>query len=93
MRPIGKYLVIRKIEKEARTQAGLLLSADDKNKMRYGIAKIVKVGEDVLSVKDEEFIYYDKFASHEMIISGEVLTIILERDVVVVLESPDDFGV
>lgn len=93
MRPIGKYLVIRKIEKEARTQAGLLLSADDKNKMRYGIGEIVKVGGDVISVKDGEFIYYDKFASHEMIISGEVLTIILERDVVVVLESPDDFGV
>lgn len=93
MRPIGKYLVIRKIEKEARTQAGLLLSADDKNKMRYGIGQIVKVGGDVISVKDDEFIYYDKFASHEMIISGEVLTVILERDVVVVLESPDDFGV
>lgn len=92
MRPIGKYLVIRKIEKEARTQVGLLLSADDKNKMRYGIGQIVKVGDDVKSVKDGEFIYYDKFASHEMIISGEILTVILERDVVVVLQSPDDFS-
>lgn len=93
MRPIGKYLVIRKIEKEARTQVGLLLSADDKNKMRYGIGQIVKVGSDVNSVKDDEFIYYDKFASHEMIISGEILSVILERDVVVVLQSPDDFSV
>jgi co-chaperonin GroES (HSP10) len=93
MRPIGKYLVIRKIEKEARTQVGLLLSADDKNKMRYGVGEIVKVGDDVKSVNDGEFIYYDKFASHEMIIAGEVLTVILERDVVVVLESPDVFGV
>lgn len=92
MRPIGKYLVIRKIEKEARTQVGLLLSADDKNKMRYGIGEIVKVGGDVTSVKDGEFIYYDKFASHEMIIGGEILTVILERDVVVVLQSPDDFS-
>jgi co-chaperonin GroES (HSP10) len=93
MRPIGKYLVIRKIEKEIRTQGGFLLSADDKNKMRYGVGQIVKIGADVKSVSDDEFIYYDKFASHEMIIAGEVLTVILEKDVVVVLESPDDFSV
>ena len=36
MRPIGKYIAIKKIEEEVRTSSGLLLSSKDIGDMRYG---------------------------------------------------------
>ena len=35
MKPIGKYIVITKINEEKKTDSGLILSADDVNAYRY----------------------------------------------------------
>ena len=85
MKPIGKYIIIKPIEEELKTASGLLLSQEDESGFRYKKGKVVKPGTDVENISDNDLIYYDKSAGHQMFIKDEVFMVILERDVVVVL--------
>ena len=85
MKPIGKHIVVKKIDEEVKTSSGLLLSSKDIGDMRYGKAKAVKVGTDVSVISDGDVLYYDKSRSYSMIIDDESYTVISERDVVVVV--------
>lgn len=86
MKPIGKFIVIKTVEEELKTQSGLLLSAEDSNQFRYKRAIVIASGTDVnKEIKESSDIYYDKSHSFTMLISGEQRTIIRESDVVVVL--------
>jgi len=85
MKPINKYIIINKIEEQITTDSGLVLSEADANSFRYKKGKVVKPGTNVRCVKAKDEIYYDKHAGFDMIINQETYTIILEKDVVVVL--------
>lgn len=85
MKPIGKYILIKTIEEEIKHSSGLILSAEDANQLRYKKGKVVKPGTDVEGIKANDEIYYDSRAGYTMVINGETYTIIVERDVVVVL--------
>jgi chaperonin GroES len=86
MKPINKYIVVQKLEEELKTESGLLLSQEDASNFRYAKAKVFKVGSNVDLIKDGDLIYYDKSSGHTMLIEDNPYTIILERDVVVVLD-------
>jgi|TARA_Y100000401_G_scaffold113885_1_gene115193 co-chaperonin GroES (HSP10) len=85
MTPIGKYIVIQKINEEKKTKSGLLLSSEDVESFRYQKGQVVKPGTDVSVINEGDVIFYDKAAGHSMFIKDETFTIISERDVVVVL--------
>ena len=85
MRPIGKYIVINKIEETLKTESGLLLSQEDASGFRYQKGKVVKPGTDVSVIQAGDVIYYDKNAGHAMFIQDKSYMVIVERDVVVVL--------
>jgi co-chaperonin GroES (HSP10) len=85
MQPIGKFLVIKIVEEELKTQSGMILSAEDANQFRYKRAIVLASGTDVSNIKKDDEIYYDKSHSFTMLINGEQCTIIRETDVVVVL--------
>lgn len=85
MQPIGKFLVIKIVEEELKTQSGMILSAEDVNQFRYKRAIVLASGTDVSNIKKDDEIYYDKSHSFTMLINGEQCTIIRESDVVVVL--------
>ena len=85
MKPIGKYIVIEKIEETLKTESGLLLSQEDASGFRYQKGMVVKPGTDVGVIQAGDVIYYDKNAGHSMFISEKSYTVIVERDVVVVL--------
>jgi co-chaperonin GroES (HSP10) len=82
---IGKNIIIETVEKEVKTESGLLLSAHDANDFRYKIGKVVVAGTDVSAIKSGDEIYYDKNNSYTMVINDRPYTIIQERDVVVVV--------
>ena len=86
MKPINKYIVIQKIEEELKTEFGLILSQEDAKNFRYAKAKVVKVGSNIEVINEDDLILYDKSAGHSMLIDDNSYTIILERDVVVVLD-------
>ena len=85
MKAINKYIIIEKILEEMRTDSGLLLSGHDANEFRYNKGVVVNPGTNVDTVKQGDVIYYDKSSGHTMVIQDKKFTIILERDVVVVL--------
>jgi co-chaperonin GroES (HSP10) len=81
---IGKHIIIQTVEKEVKTESGLLLSAHDANDFRYKMGIVVAPGTDVANIKAGDNIYYDKAGSYTMVINDRPYTIIQERDVVVV---------
>ena len=85
MKPIGKYIVIKTIKEELKTESGLLLSAQDASDFRYKKGEVIKEGTDVSVIKSGDLIHYDGSAGHQMLINENPYTIIQERDVVVVL--------
>lgn len=85
MRAVGKNIVINVIEEEITTASGLLLSAEDSNQMRYKRGVVLSPGTEVQSVKEGEEIYYDKRQSFTMIVDGNQVTVITERDLVLVV--------
>ena len=85
MQAINKYIIIEKIAQEMKTESGLLLSGEDANEFRYNKGRVVNPGTNVDTVKEGDVIYYDKSSGHTMVIEDRKYTIILERDVVVVL--------
>ena len=85
MKPIGKYIVVKDIQEEIKTQSGLILSGEDTNQLRYKRAVVVATGTDVDVIDEGDELYYDKSHSFTMLINEEQYTIISERDVVVVI--------
>lgn len=85
MKPLGKYVIINQIDEKVKTDFGLIMSGTDTLKMRYKKAEIVKVGTDVSSVNDGDMIYYDKNAGYSMMIGDNTYTVIMERDIIVVI--------
>lgn len=85
MKPIGKYIIIKTIDEELKTESGLILSGEDVNQMRYKRGIVIASGTDVDNIKKNDDIYYDKAHGFTMLIDDKQYTIITERDVVVVL--------
>lgn len=85
MKPIGKYIIVKTTHEEMKTDSGILLSAEDADNLRYKKGIVVKPGTDVTVIEEGDNIYYDKTAGHTMLINDKSYTIILERNVVVVL--------
>lgn len=85
MQAINKYIIIETIAEEIKTESGLLLSGDDANQLRYKKGRVVNPGTEVSVIKEGDVIYYDKSSGHTVVIGDSKYTIILERDVVVVL--------
>tara|TARA_R110000787_G_C13276728_1_gene432023 strand:- start:512 stop:769 length:258 start_codon:yes stop_codon:yes gene_type:complete len=85
MKPIGKNILIETINEELETSSGLLLSSEESNQLRYKKGKVIMQGTDVTVIKKDDIIYYDSRAGHTMLIGNETATLIVEKDVVVVL--------
>ena len=85
MKAVNKYIIVETIVEEMKTESGLLLSGDDTNQLRYKKARVINPGTNVDTVQEGDVIYYDKSSGHTMILQDKKYTIILERDVVVVL--------
>jgi co-chaperonin GroES (HSP10) len=85
MKPIGKFIVIKTIEEEVKTESGIILSGEDVNQMRYKRGLVIAPGTDVANIKKDHEIYYDKAHGFTMLINDKQYTIIRESDVVVVL--------
>lgn len=85
MKAIGKYIVVKQIDEEVKTESGIILSGEDTNQFRYKKGKVICPGTDVSCISPGDEVYYDKGHSFTMLINDEQHTIILERDVVVVV--------
>jgi chaperonin GroES len=86
MRAIGKCLIIDKIkEGTTKTKGGLMLAETQREDIRYIRANVLKIGDDVVGVKEGDEIFYDRHAGHKIEIDKDTYHVIKLTDVVVVL--------
>jgi len=86
MRAIGNNIIIKKIEESnQKTKGGLILTEKQREDVRFQQAKVVKVGDSVVAVKENDVIYFDKAAAHRIEIEKEPYHVIRQENVVVVL--------
>lgn len=86
MKVIGKNILIKKAKQGvAKTKGGLLLTEKTREDLRYNKALVYKIGNEVVGINENDNIFYDKHAGHEIEIKNELYQIIKLQDVVVVL--------
>ena len=82
MKALGQYIVITPIKDEIESGGVILSSKTDKN-VRYVRGVVDSVVAKVKEVSPGDNVYYDKMASSEMRMSGEIKLVLLESGIVV----------
>ena len=86
MKAVGRNLIIQKIEQgTTKTKGGLLLAETHKEDIRYVEADIISIGEGVEGLKENDKIFYDRHAGHQIELDKKIYHVIKVQDVVVVL--------
>jgi chaperonin GroES len=86
MKAIGRNLIIKKLkEGTTKTKGGLLLAETHRDDIRYIEASVVSIGSDVVGVKENDKIFFDKHAGHKIEIDKDSYHVIKLEDIVVVL--------
>ena len=84
MKAINRYIVVDKIKVEPKMVAGLIMTDDTDSDNRYIRAKIISTGKLVEGVKDNDIIFYDKHAGHDISWKDSLYRVIRDGDVVLV---------
>jgi chaperonin GroES len=86
MKAIGRNLIIKK-QKEGttKTKGGLLLAESHREDIRYIEASVISIGSDVVGVKENDSIFFDRHAGHKIEIDKDSYHVIKLEDIVVVL--------
>jgi len=86
MKAIGRNLIIQKVkEGTTSTKGGLLLAENQREDIRYVEAQVMSVGDEIVGVKPNDMIFYDRHAGHKIELDKESYFVIKIQDVVVVL--------
>ena len=86
MKAIGRNLIIEKLkEGTTKTKGGLMLAENQREDIRYVEAKVLHVGDEVVGVKENDSIFFDRHAGHKIEYNKDTYHIIKLGDVVVVL--------
>tara|TARA_B100000212_G_C27127782_1_gene427751 strand:+ start:113 stop:364 length:252 start_codon:yes stop_codon:yes gene_type:complete len=83
---VGNNIIIQK-EKQgiSKTKGGLLLTEKTREDLRYNKAKVISIGNEVVGIKNNDNIFYDKHAGHDVEYNKEIYQVIKLQDVVIVL--------
>ena len=67
MQAIGKNLIVESFKLGVlETKGGLLLAEKQREDIRYAEGKILSVGSDIVGLKKDDVIYFDKNNSHQI---------------------------
>mgnify|MGYP001190609256 FL=1 len=86
MKAVGNNIIIQK-EKQgiSKTKGGLLLTEKTREDLRYNKAKVISIGNEVVGINNNDNIFYDKHAGHDVEYDKEIYQVIKLQDVVIVL--------
>lgn len=88
IKPLGARVVIKKLEAEEKTEAGLLLSGSAKEKPQQ--AEVVAVGkgteDEPMELKIGDMVVFSKYSGTEFKYKGTEYTIISQKDILAVVE-------
>ena len=84
MKAINRYIIVDKIKTEPKKVAGLIMTDDTDVDNRYIKAKIISCGNLVEVLKDNDIVYYDKHAGHDISFNDKLYRVIQDRDIVLI---------
>jgi co-chaperonin GroES (HSP10) len=84
MQAINDYVIVDKIKKEPKKVSGLILTDNTDTDNRYKKASVVSVGNLVDIIKEDDIIFYDKHAGHDIGYNDKLYRVIRSRDIVLV---------
>ena len=84
MKAVNKYIIVDKIKLEPKKVAGLIMTDDTDTDNRYIKAKIISCGNLVEVLKDNDIVYYDKHAGHDISFNDKLYRVIQDRDVILI---------
>lgn len=85
MKAINKYLIVRRSNEESVSKSGLIMSKAEESEMRYQKGVVLTPGTLVDHIKEGDNVYFDKVHAFDLKLDGETVTIVQEKDIVVVL--------
>ena len=84
MKAVNHYIIVKKIKQGPKKIGGLILTEDIDDYNRYVKAAVISVGNLVEGIKDNDTVYYDKHAGHDIGYNDELYRVIRMRDIVLV---------
>ena len=84
MKAINRYIIVDKIKLEPKKVAGLIMTEETDQDNRYIKAKIISCGNLVEGLKDNDMVYYDKHAGHDISFNDKLYRVIRDMDIVLV---------
>ena len=84
MKAINRYIIVQNIKTEPKKVAGLIMTDDTDVDNRYLKANIISCGNLVEGLKDNDVVYYDKHAGHDISFNDKLYRVIRDMDVVLV---------
>ena len=86
MKAIGKNLIVNVTKQGvSETKGGLLLAEKQREDIRYQEGVVISAGSEVVGIKENDVIYFDKNNSHQIEIKKDIHTVVNMNSVVVVL--------
>ncbi len=89
IKPLGARVVIKKMEAEEKTEAGLLLSGSAKEKPQE--AEVLAVGpgtkDEPMELKVGDIVVFSRYGGNDLKFHGEEYTIINQKDILATIEQ------
>jgi chaperonin GroES len=89
IKPLGARVVIKKMEAEEKTEAGLLLSGSAKEKPQQ--AEVLAVGpgtkDEPMELKVGDIVVFSRYGGSELKYHGVEYTIINQKDILAIIEK------
>lgn len=84
LRPIGKRVVIKRLEAEEKTASGIVLPSQAKEKPQ--MAEVIAVSKEVEEIKVGDKVVFKKYVGTEIKVDGEEVMICEVADILAIME-------
>lgn len=84
LRPLGKRVIIKRLEAEEKTASGIVLPTQAKEKPQ--LAEVLAVSSEVSEVKVGDTVVFKKYVGTEIKVEGEEVTICELADILAIME-------
>jgi len=84
LRPIGKRVVIKRLEAEEKTASGIVLPSQAKEKPQ--MAEVIAVSKEVEEIKVGDTVVFKKYGGTEIKVDGEEVMICDVADILAIME-------
>tara|TARA_R100001463_G_scaffold16618_1_gene42998 strand:- start:88 stop:345 length:258 start_codon:yes stop_codon:yes gene_type:complete len=84
MKAVNHYIVVKNIKTGPKKVAGLIMTDDTDVDNRYIKADVISIGNLVEGIKENDIVYYDKHAGHDIQHKDILYRVIRSGDVVLI---------